>query len=99
MITIDFQNQLCDSANEIKEGLVEGYCIILPRNVYEYVITIDFQLSSRIIIQGSYTSNLDKIPVVGSTGYFQHLVGGEAEMLNLIVFHLLRYTFYSFLLK
>ena len=33
------------------------------------------------MIQGPYTSNLDKIPVVGSTGCFQHLVGGKAELI------------------
>ena len=88
-----------DSINEIKEGLVKGYCIILPRNVYECVITIDFQLSGRIMIQGLYTSNLDKILVVSSTGCLQHLVDSEAEMLNLTAFHLLRCVFHLFLLK
>ena len=75
-----WNNELYDSTNEIKEGSVEGYCVILPSNVYECVITIDFQLSGRIMIQGSYASNPDKIPVVGGTGCFQHLVGGEAEL-------------------
>ena len=75
-----WNNELRDSTNKIKEGSVEGYCVILPRNVYECVITIDLQLSGRIMIQGSYISNPDKIPIVGGTGCFQHLVGGEAEL-------------------
>ena len=78
--TVVWNNELYDSRNEVQEGTVEGFCIILPRNVYECVITLDLQLSGRIMLQGSYTSNPDKIPVVGGTGCFQHLVGGEAEL-------------------
>ena len=78
--TVVWNNELYDANNEIKKGTVEGFCIILPMNVYECAITIDLAPSGRVMLQGSYTNNPDTLPVVGGTGCFQYLVGGEAEL-------------------
>jgi len=62
------------------DGHTQGYCTFLPELVLECTVTINLKDDGKIQLQGSFLKNPDKLAVVGGTGCYKSVRGGQAVL-------------------